>query len=156
MKETFTALRQLLQGKWEGDGYAKFPTITNTAYTEHLEFFADDDKDAIFFNQKTWYKNETGNNGRTVFWDTGFIILKNDTILLHSVQVGGRIEMLTLTASTANKFIFNTTAIVNDIKTIQAQRIFSVDEHQLQYELNMVTHEAIFQNHLTANLRKVQ
>lgn len=156
MKEKFLILRHALSGKWEGEGYAKFPTITDTAYTEQLEFIPDDDKEAIFFNQKTWYKNETLNNGHTVFWDTGFIILKNNMLLLHSVQIGGRMEMFALTASATGKFIFDNTGILNDIKTIQAQRIFSIEENCLHYQLNMATKEAGFQNHLKATLRKIQ
>ncbi|MGN6211035.1 heme-binding beta-barrel domain-containing protein [Parafilimonas sp.] len=156
MKEKFLMLKQSLRGKWQGEGYAKFPTITNTAYAEQLEFIPDDDKEAIFFNQKTWYKNETADNSHTVFWDTGFIILKNNMVSLHSAQIGGRMETLTLTASAAGKFIFDNTGILNDIKTIQAQRIFSIEENVLHYQLNMATQEAGFQNHLTATLRKIQ
>jgi hypothetical protein len=43
---------------------------------------------------------------------------------------------------------------LNDPKTIASQRIFTVSENSLQYELNMATHEASFQNHLSANLKR--
>ena len=154
MKEKFLLFKQLFVGKWTGEGYAKFPTIYNTAYTEELKFVADEYKDAVYFNQKTWYKNETGKNGHTVFWDTGFIILKDDAIVLHSVQIGGRIELFAMINANGNVFTFNSDRILNDSKTIQSQRIFSIDENNLHYELNMATHEAVFQNHLKGNLKK--
>ena len=155
MKEIFLKLKYLLAGKWNGEGYAKFPTINNTAYKEELEFVEDAYKDAIYFNQKTWYKNETEKNRHTVFWDTGFIILKEDAIVLHSVQIGGRIELFKLTNANDNVFAFTSNCILNDPKTTQSQRIFSIDETGLHYELNMATHEAEFQNHLKASLKKL-
>ena len=109
--QTINRLKQLLAGKWAGEGFAQFPTIEATAYTERTEFRPDELKDSIFFEQKTWYKNDTPQNGHTVFWDTGFILLRDDHILLHSAQVGGRIEQYRLTESSANRFVFDTTAI---------------------------------------------
>jgi hypothetical protein len=152
MKDTLQGMKRLFAGKWDGEGFAKFPTIDDTAYTEQLEFIPDEYKDAIFFRQKTWYKNNTEKNGHTVFWDTGFIILKEDKIVLHSVQVGGRMEMLQLTLVNENVFTFNGTSILDDSKATRSQRIFTVKENNLHYELNMATHAADFQNHLTANL----
>ena len=89
-------MKRLFAGQWAGEGFAKFPTIDDTAYTEQLEIIPDEWKDSIFFRQKTWYKNNTEKNGHTVFWDTGFFILKDVKIVLHSVQVGGRIEQYQL------------------------------------------------------------
>jgi hypothetical protein len=155
MKEIFENMKKLFAGKWTGEGFAKYPTINNTAYTEQLEFIPDEYKDAIFFNQKTWYKNNTDYNGHTVFWDAGFIILKDDKIQLHSVQVGGRMETCSLSDSANNNFTFNSFSILNDSKTITSQRIFIVDGDKLHYELNMATHAASFQNHLTADLKKL-
>ncbi len=76
MNETFLKIKKLFAGKWAGEGFAKFPTIDDTAYTEQLEFIPDEYKDAIFFRQKTWYKNDTDKTEHTVFWDTGFIFSK--------------------------------------------------------------------------------
>ena len=154
MKEVLLKMKSLFGGKWTGEGYAKYPTIDDTAYTEQLEFISDADKDAIFFQQKTWYKNNTEKNGETVFWDTGFIILKDDKIFLHSAQVGGRIEMYALVESGDNTFTFNSSAILHDPKSIRSQRIFSVDGENLHCELNMATHAANFQNHLKSDLKK--
>jgi hypothetical protein len=67
MKATINRLKKLLAGKWAGEGFAKFPTIDYTAYTEQTEFNPDEYKDSIFFAQKAWYKNETDKNGHTVF-----------------------------------------------------------------------------------------
>ncbi len=154
MKETLTQIKKLFAGKWSGEGFAKFPTINNTAYQEQSEFIPDEYKDAVYFNQKTWYKNNTPQKGHTVFWDTGFILLKDDKIFLHSVQVGGRIEIYVLTESDESSFIFNSTGVLNDSKTIASQRIFTVSENNFQYELNMAMHDASFQNHLSANLKR--
>jgi len=157
MKEIFLQIKSLFAGKWEGQGFAKFPTIDDTWYTEKLEFIPDEFKDALFFQQKTLYKNDTPKNGQTVFWDTGFIILKEDKIVLHSTQVGGRIETYELVDTKQGTFAFNNTAILVDPKAIRSQRIFTVNDDSLHYELNMATHAAPdFQNHLSADLKKVK
>jgi len=156
MKDTLLKMKRLFAGKWTGEGFAKFPTIDDTAYAEQLEFIPDEYKDAIFFRQKTWYKNNTEKNGHTVFWDTGFIILKEDKILLHSVQVGGRMETYELLRAENETFTFNSAAILNDSRSIRSQRIFTVNGNRFHYELNMVTHAADFQNHLLADLEKAE
>jgi len=149
-------MKSLFAGKWAGEGFAKFPTIDDTAYTEQLEFIPDEYKDAIFFRQKTWYRNNTEKNGHTVFWDTGFIILKEDKILLHSVQVGGRIETYELVQVENETFTFNSAAILNDPRSIRSQRVFTVSGGRFHYELNMATHAADFQNHLLADLERTE
>lgn len=155
MKEIFLQMKSLFAGRWAGEGFAKFPTIDDTHYTEQLEYKPDEFRDSIFFEQKTWYKNDTPQNGHTVFWDTGFIILKEAKILLHSVQVGGRIETYEFVQATPGAFTFNSTAILMDAKTTRSQRIFTIDNDSLHYELNMATHAAPdFQNHLSASLKK--
>lgn len=53
MKETFLQMKKLFSGKWVGEGFAKFPTIEDTVYTENFECISDEYKDAIFFHQKT-------------------------------------------------------------------------------------------------------
>src|ERR1700749_2605458 len=116
MKATIDRLKSLLAGRWEGEGFAKYPTIDDTAYTEKVEFIPDEYKDAIFYNQKTLYKNATEKNGHTVFWDTGFIILREEKILLHSVQVGGRMEAYELVGQDGGRFTFESVAITQDPK----------------------------------------
>ena len=154
MKETLLKMKKLFAGKWAGEGFAKFPAIDDTAYTEQLEFIPDEYKDAIFFKQKTWYKNDTDKNGHTVFWDTGFLILKEDKIVLHSVQVGGRMETYQLIEPANESFTFNSNSILQDPKATKSQRIFTVNGDRLHYELNMATHAADFQNHLKADLKR--
>src|SRR6201986_5462216 len=126
MKPIIDQLKKLLAGKWTGEGFATFPTIEDTAYTEQTEFIPDEYKDSIFFNQKTWYKNDTEKNGHTVFWDTGFILLRENEVLLHSAQVGGRIEQYTLSGHTENQFIFASAAILVDPKAMRSQRVFTI------------------------------
>lgn len=155
MEKEFLEIKSLLTGKWIGEGFAQFPTIEDSHYAEEWEFEADEDKPAIRFNQKTWYKNETENNGKTVFWDTGFILLKGQKILLVSAQVSGRIETYELTNYEDHTLTFDSVDIENDAKTIRSQRIITVNNTELKYELNMSTHQAsTFQNHLSASLRR--
>jgi len=156
MKEILLKMKSLFAGKWAGEGFAKFPAIDDTAYTEQLEFIPDEYKDAIFFRQKTWYKNNTEKNGHTVFWDTGFIMLKEDKILLHSVQVGGRMETYELVQAENETFTFNSLTILNDPRSIRSQRVFTVSGARFHYELNMATHAADFQNHLLADLERAE
>lgn len=152
-KQVIDHLKEILAGEWTGEGFAKFPTIDDTAYTEETEFKPDEYKDSIFFAQKTWYKNDTEKNGHTVFWDTGFILLKEHDILLHSVQVGGRMEQYKLSSYAENRFVFDSIEIAVDPKAIRSQRVFRVNSNDITYELNMATHQAPeFQNHLKARL----
>ena len=149
-------LKKLLAGKWAGEGFAKFPTIDDAAYTEETEFKPDEYKDSILFTQKSWYQNDTDKNGHTVFWDTGFILLREKEILLHSVQVGGRIEQYKLTGHAADSFTFDSSAILVDPKAMRSQRIFTITADTIHYELNMATHAAPeFQNHLKADLKRL-
>lgn len=155
MEKEFFEIKKLLTGKWIGEGFAKFPTIEDSRYTEEWEFEANEDMPAIRFNQKTWYKNEKKNNGKTAFEDTGFIVLKSQKILLVSAQISGRIETYELTNYKDHTLTFDSVDIENDAKTIRSQRIITVNDSQLNYELNMSTHQATtFQNHLSASLRK--
>jgi hypothetical protein len=155
MENEFKSLKTMFAGTWKGEGFAKFPTITDTGYTEILRFEPDNDKTVIGYSQKTWYKNETPNNGKTVFWDTGFILLKEDRILLVSAQSGGRTETYELDGFDRHRLVFNSQLITNDPKTIRSQRVISISGNRLDYELNMSTHQAAdFQNHLKASLVK--
>jgi hypothetical protein len=154
IQEAFTEIKRLFSGKWAGEGYAKYPTIAATAYTEQMEFKPDEIKESILFNQKTWYKNDTEKNGHTVFWDTGFIFLKENKIRLVSAQVGGRMETYDLTDFNKNVFTFESASILNDPLSTSSQRIFAVDDKNLWYQLGMAAHAEDFQNHLSAHLTK--
>lgn len=154
MQEVMNSIKKLFSGRWTGEGFAKYPTIAATTYTEQLEFIPDEYKDAIFFNQKSWYKNDTKKNCQTVFWDTGFIFLKENKIYLHSAQIGGRMEIYELTELNDNVFTFNSASILNDPPSIRSQRVFTVDDKNLRYRLGMASHAEDFQNHLSAHLTK--
>ena len=156
MKEEFQLLKNLLKGTWKGEGFAKFPTIDDTAYTETWIFEPDETKDTIHYNQHTLYKNDTNKNGTTVFWDAGFILLSEDKILLASAQSGGRLETYDLSNVEGNTYTFDSRTLNNDIKTIRSQRVLHINSDTLKYELNMATKQAPeFQNHLKAELHKV-
>ena len=53
METEFAKIKLFLEGEWRGEGFAKFPTIQDTGYTEVLIFTPDGDKDSIHYNQKT-------------------------------------------------------------------------------------------------------
>jgi hypothetical protein len=151
----FDQFKKLLNGVWEGEGFAKFPTIDDTGYKEIWVFTPDETKDAVHYSQKTWYKNDTPKNGQTVFWDTGFILQKEENILLVSTQVGGRQETYHMVEFNENRMVFESDVISNDPKTLRSQRVIKIAGKLLDYELNMSTHQAAeFQNHLQAHLIK--
>jgi hypothetical protein len=155
MKDIFLKLREALTGQWEGEGIAQYPTIDKTAYTEKVIFVPDQHKDAVFFEQKTLYKNDTEKNGQTAFWDTGFILLRGDKILLVSSQIGGRQETYEYMETEAEGFTFNSISIANDLKqTIMSQRVFIPAVNELNYMLSMASNGNTFQNHLAARLRR--
>jgi hypothetical protein len=157
MENEFNQLKLRLKGAWTGEGFAKFPTIEDTGYTEEWTFKPDEDKSAIHYEQKTSYNNKTADNGKTVFWDTGFILLKADKILLVSAQSGGRLESYELKEFNGHRLIFECSVINNDDKTIRSQRIIHLTGNRLDYELNMSTKQAdVFQNHLKASLTRVE
>jgi len=109
----------------------------------------------IRFEQKSWYKNDGPENGKTVFWDTGFLLMHENEINLVSAQSGGRLETYKLVEFSSEKFVFNSELISNDLKTIRSQRVLVLNEGRLHYELNMSTRQAdVFQNHLKATLIK--
>lgn len=123
MNEVFLKLKNSLTGKWQGEGFAQYPTIDNTKYTERLAFTPDEFKDVVHFEQKTLYRNNTEKNGQTVFWDTGFILLNDNKILMVSSQLSGRQETYELVRNTQVNFVFESIHIENDAKgTIRSQR----------------------------------
>lgn len=157
MENVFELLRNKLPGLWHGEGFVQYPTIENTWYTEKLTFTPDNDKQVILFTQKSLYKNDTENNGKTVFWDTGFIIYKEGTIQLISAQSGGRAEVYQLANIAEHTFTFTCLNIINDNKTITSQRIFTIENNRLSYKLDMSTHyNNHVQNHLSATLMKTE
>ena len=159
MKNPETIIEELkyeLPGVWKGTGYAKYPTIDPTAYDETWAFEADPIKPCIHYNQKTLYKNETAQNGETVFWDTGFILMQDDRILLVSSQAGGRQETYSLTDLHNGVYTFESDSFVNDPRMVRAQRIITLNQDNLEYDLNMETKEnGQFENHLKATLHRV-
>jgi nitrobindin-like protein len=157
MNIPFVEIRALLKGAWKGEGFAKFPAIESTGYTEKWTFIPDEDQNAIHYDQKTKYRNDTPNNGKTVFWDTGFILLKEDKILMVSAQIHGRTQIYALDDYSAGSLIFNSLNTENDPKTIRSQWIITIGKNSLHYEFNMSTHRAPeFQNHLSATLERIE
>ncbi|HEY4196527.1 MAG TPA: heme-binding beta-barrel domain-containing protein [Mucilaginibacter sp.] len=156
MEQVFELLKNTLPGIWRGEGFAKFPSIEPTGYTEVIAFTTDTDKQVIHYAQKAWYKNDTPDNSKMVFWDTGFIIVnKQGNIQWISAQSGGRTEVYALFTVSGNNYVFDSEQIGNDPKTIRSQRVFTITNEKIDYQLNMSTHQsATFQNHLAASLKK--
>ena len=154
MEKIFELLKQKLNGTWKGEGYAHYPTIVDTGYTEEWIFESDKFKPTIHYHQKTWYKNDSPQNGQTVFWDAGFILLKDDTILWVSSQAGGRQETCQLTDAESS-YVFQSLSFANDPRMVRSERILTVAGSSLTYELNMETREnGKFENHLRAQLTR--
>ena len=156
MEQVFKLLKNTLAGTWRGEGFAKFPTIEPTGYTEEITFKTDADKQVIHYAQKAWYKNDTPDNSKLVFWDTGFIIVnKQGNIQWISAQSGGRTEVYSLSGVSGGDYIFDSEQIANDPKTIRSQRIFTITNAPIASPLPMSTHQSTaFQNHLAASLKK--
>ncbi|MBE0539189.1 MAG: FABP family protein [Ignavibacterium sp.] len=150
----------LLTGVWKGKGVAQYPTIQTVDYTEELVFNKQDGFNVMFYEQKTWVKNEAGIFNKPIFWESGFLIDKGKYIELCSVQLSGRMEVLIgeLTNSADNKLEinFHNKNIFNDERMIRSGRRFAFSEREINYEVMMSTKENLdFNIHLKAELKKL-
>lgn len=147
-------------GKWEGTGLAEYPTIKPVDYDEGLVFTRNDRDPVIHYEQRTWIKSSGEDNGRPVFWESGFIIDKGDGLFeMVSAQRSGRIEILRGDAKTLNgsgiEIEFSSVMISNDPRVIKSSRHFRFLENMIDYDLQMSTTEnPSFDRHLRARLRR--
>ena len=148
-----------LAGTWMGNGIAHYPTIETVDYREELIFQMNDEFPVLHYEQKTWIKNDNGLFEKPIFWESGFIIEKDDeTIQLCNVQKSGRIEILNgfLIRPNENQFelSLNSENIYNDARMIKSSRKFTFRENDLTYELFMSTNNNPgFDMHLKASLK---
>lgn len=150
-----------LIGTWKGDGIAKFPTIKTTEYVEKLVFSTNYDFPVLHYEQKTWIKGESGLYDKPIFWETGFIIKKEEKIYeLCSVQKSGRVEVLTGILNEEKRgfnLSFKSKIISNDDNMIKSGREFHVSKNILRYELWMSTKQnENYELHLNAALEKTK
>lgn len=147
-------------GKWEGAGHAEYPTITSVDYEEGLVFTRNDKDPVIHYEQRTWIKSSGEDDGRPVFWESGFIIDKGEGVFeLVSAQRSGRVEILRGSAQRSNgngiEIDFSSVMISNDPRTIKSGRRFRFLENIIDYELHMSTIENPgYDRHLKARLRR--
>ena len=157
-KEVFQELAESLVGTWTGRGHSKYPTIKATDYDEVWTFEKDKDVPILHFVQKTTYANSNpSQHGKTLFWDTGFILVKDRDIMLTSSQLGGRQETYFLQKNNSKKqWVFECDRFGNDPRMVKSQRILTInDDTTLTYELNMETKEnGRFENHLRNSLSR--
>ena len=149
-----------LTGVWKGKGVAQYPTIQTVDYTEELVFKKQDIFNVLFYEQKTWVKNEAGIFNKPIFWESGFLIDKGKYIELCNVQLSGRMEVLIgeLINSAENKFEINflDKNIFNDERMIRSGRRVAFSETEINYEVMMSTRVNLdFNIHLKAELKKL-
>ena len=92
MQDYFLFLKGLT-GKWEGTGWAEYPTINNTEYREELSFSANDKDRVIQYEEKTWIEVPASVGEQPIFWECGFFVFKD-------------VHMLSLVALYKNVSIF--------------------------------------------------
>jgi hypothetical protein len=148
-----------LAGVWEGKGVAQYPTIQTVYYTEELVIKKQNDLNLLFYEQKTWVKDEAGNFNKPIFWESGFFIDKGEYIELCNVQLSGRMEVMTgeLTIGSGGKMEINfrNKNIINDERMLRSGRKFTFSEEEIKYEVMMSTKENPgFDIHLKAVLHK--
>jgi len=149
-----------LTGVWKGKGVAQYPTIQTVDYTEELVFKKQDEFNVVFYEQKTWVKNEAGIFNKPIFWESGFLIDKGEYIELCNVQLSGRMEVLIgeVINSADNKLEINflNKNIFNDERMIRSGRRFAFSKREINYEVLMSTKENLdFNIHLKAELKKL-
>lgn len=151
---------RFLIGKWEGTGLAEYPTITPVDYDEGMVFTRNDMDPVIHYEQRTWINSSGEDNGKPVFWESGFIIDRGDGgFELVSAQKSGRVEVLKGSAKrsegNAIEIDFSSEVISNDPKTVRSERKFRFLENVIDYELLMsTTGNPGFDRHLKARLRR--
>ncbi len=149
-----------LTGVWNGKGVTQYPTIQTVDYTEELVFKKQKEFNVMFYEQKTWVKNEVGIFNKPIFWESGFWIDKGKYIELCNVQLSGRMEVLIgeLINCADNKFeiYFLNKNIFNDERMIRSGRRVAFSETEINYEVMMSTNENLdFNIHLKAELKKL-
>jgi THAP4-like, heme-binding beta-barrel domain len=150
-----------IAGEWEGTGHAEYPTIPSIDYIEKLVFSINNTDTVIHYEQRTWIKSSVEQNGKPIFWESGFLIYKGDELFeLVNAQKSGRVEILKGNAEMLSKgeikFELESVSIMNDTRMIRSGRVLSFSNDKLQYELKMSTEKnPVYRTHLIAQLTKL-
>lgn len=161
IKATIT-IRDLdfLIGKWEGTGYAEYPTIDPVEYSETLMISNNSKNPVLHYEQKTFITKPVERKGEPIFWESGFIIDDgNGLFRMVNTQVSGRIEILKGQAQTTSEgkieLGLESSSIINDDKLIRSGRKLIFSKDQIEYEVNMsTTKNFVYRKHLSAKLKK--
>lgn len=143
-----------LLGTWTGEGKGHYPTIESFAYREESRF-AHAGKPVMSYVQRTWSLE----NGAALHSESGFLRPKDggaiELVLAHGFGIaevseggieGRRIELM------SRSLVPSSTA-----KHVQAvRRAIEGRNGVLSYEIDMAIGEHPLQNHLTAQLQKMQ
>ncbi len=150
-----------LVGKWQGIGYAEYPTIMPMEYREET-IFTNNNKDAVIhFEQRTWILSSGNKNNEPIFWESGFLIDKGKGLCeIVSAQKSGRMEILRGTAQRMNDTTIQlplaSVSIHNDERMIRSGRIYTFAKNVLHYELTMsTTANPSYQRHLSGRLTRM-
>ena len=120
-----------ISGVWRGNGAAQYPTIETAEYSEELIIKNDHEPGILFYEQKTWIKNNRGLFDKPIYWESGFIIEKDEFLELYNVQKSGRMEVLSGKLNynqTIKNFEieFSSSDIFNDEKMTKSGRHFTI------------------------------
>lgn len=132
-----------LIGTWTGTGIAKYPTIETINYAEELTFSTNNYDQVLHYEQKTWVIDKALNRVRPIFWECGFIIEKEEGLMLVNTQKSGRMENMAIHLEELENgrliMIATSKAYLNDPRMISSKRIFTISDEMIEYELRMVT-----------------
>ena len=131
-----------LSGTWVGKGIGEFPTITTFSYREELTFTSNSSKAYLHYEQRTWRRDESGNEVAS-HWETGFWrLLPTQEVELLCAQSGGRVEIargsLTMTPDGFNLDL-RSSLVANDSRAEGTLRKFILGGDILRYSMYMQT-----------------
>lgn len=149
-----------LEGGWQGEGRASYPTTASFDYREKLVFTRRNES-TLAYDQRTEKRMEGSEEFVTSHWENGFIsILENGDLELVNAQSGGRGEVLTgriEVLDAMSRLHFTSKALMNDPRMVATARVFELEADQLRYEMEMSTTKvANLTRHLAITLERVR
>lgn len=142
MQDYYSFLKGLT-GKWEGTGWAEYPTIKNSEYREELIFSTNEKDRVVHYEQKTWIEEPEPLGEQPIFWECGFFVFKNEGIFLVNSQKSGRMENMKVEMNWLNsgelQVIATLINCLNDSRILNSKRVFEFSEEKISYQLFMGT-----------------
>ena len=131
-----------LEGTWQGEGRASYPTTASFDYREVMVFTRRNET-TLAYDQRTEKRMDGTDEFVTSHWERGFIsFLENGDLEIVNAQTGGRGEVLTGRVELLNSTIrlhFASKALMNDPRMLATARVFELEGDQLRYEMEMST-----------------